>query len=346
MKIDIIESKIQNLILHKVGNKVANEELIISKEETQLDEDLSFLLSHYFLSHFKFNEKYSFYHDVELSLNETYYYVSRIFNNPNFFIEHSKNLARYLYSLSTHPKIKGGEFYIVYFNNCFLNEEKLEAIGLFKSENKDTFLEIEQKDSYFGVDSKKGININKLDKGCLIFNTPKQEGYLVSIVDNTNRLDAQYWKDDFLGIEPVKDEFHQTNEFLDITKQFLTNKIQDEFEISKTDQIDLLNRSVDYFKTHDVFDRKEFEEDLFEDDTIKESFKNFSDSYQEEKEFNIPDSFEISDNAVKKQARAFKRILKLDENFQIHIKGNRDLIEKGIDEKGRKFYKIYYKEEK
>jgi hypothetical protein len=35
----------------------------------------------------------------------------------------------------------------------------------------------------------------------------------------------------------------------------------------------------------------------------------------------------------------------LDKNFDIHVHGNRDLIEQGIDENDRIFYKIYYQEE-
>jgi hypothetical protein len=38
-------------------------------------------------------------------------------------------------------------------------------------------------------------------------------------------------------------------------------------------------------------------------------------------------------------------MFKLNKNFDIHIHGNRDLIEQDIDENGRKFYKIYYQEE-
>ena len=49
--------------------------------------------------------------------------------------------------------------------------------------------------------------------------------------------------------------------------------------------------------------------------------------------------------AVKKQARVFKSVLKLDKNFHIYIHGNRDLIEQGTDERGRKYYNIYYEEE-
>ncbi|MDR0604368.1 MAG: hypothetical protein LBG80_08720 [Bacteroidales bacterium] len=41
-------------------------------------------------------------------------------------------------------------------------------------------------------ESEKGININKLDKGCLIFNTERENGYIVAVVDNTNKgTDAQ-----------------------------------------------------------------------------------------------------------------------------------------------------------
>ena len=49
--------------------------------------------------------------------------------------------------------------------------------------------------------------------------------------------------------------------------------------------------------------------------------------------------------AVKKQARSIKSIIKLDKNFHIYVHGSRELIEQGVDEEGRKFYKIYYKEE-
>ena len=59
----------------------------------------------------------------------------------------------------------------------------------------------------------------------------------------------------------------------------------------------------------------------------------------------LADSFEISAQAVKKQARVFKNVLKLDKNFHIYIHGNREMIEQGVDENGRKYYKIYYEEE-
>ena len=55
--------------------------------------------------------------------------------------------------------------------------------------------------------------------------------------------------------------------------------------------------------------------------------------------------FDISNKAVKNQARVFKSILKLDKNFHIYIHGNKELIEKGTESDGRKYYKIYYDQE-
>jgi hypothetical protein len=76
-----------------------------------------------------------------------------------------------------------------------------------------------------------------------------------------------------------------------------------------------------------------------------ESFRQFGSRYTESHDFDIASQFDISAMAVKKQARVFKSVLKLDKNFHIYIHGNTDLIEKGIDDNGRKFYKIYYQDE-
>ncbi|RYD70349.1 MAG: nucleoid-associated protein, partial [Sphingobacteriales bacterium] len=60
----------------------------------------------------------------------------------------------------------------------------------------------------------------------------------------------------------------------------------------------------------------------------------------------IADNFEIAESAVKKQARAYKSVLKLDKNFHIYIHGNKDMIEKGYDDdKSMNFYKVYFREE-
>ena len=51
--------------------------------------------------------------------------------------------------------------------------------------------------------------------------------------------------------------------------------------------------------------------------------------------------------AVKKQATTKITTIKLDKNFDIKVKGVKDLLEQGYDEnRGMKYYKLYYEEEK
>jgi hypothetical protein len=118
-----------------------------------------------------------------------------------------------------------------------------------------------------------------------------------------------------------------------------------EFELTRAEQIDLLNRSVDYFKTNEEFNKAEFEEIVFQDKEVIDAFRNYDSNYREQNELQMDDNFGISPYAVKKQARVFKSVLKLDKNFHIYIHGDKNLIERGVDNDGRKFYKIYYEEE-
>jgi len=201
--------------------------------------------------------------------------------------------------------------------------------------------------SDYQVDYEDGISINKLDKGCLILNTHKDKGYVVAVVDNLGRgAEAQYWKDEFLKVRPSNDNYHTTQNYLDVCKQFVTSQLEQEYEVNKTDKIDFLNKTVDYFKHNQSFEEDGFLESVFQDNEVIKSFKTFKDEYSAENAVDINDAFEISNAAVKKQARVFKSVLKLDKNFHVYIHGDKSLIEKGYDAKvGKSFYKIYFDEE-
>lgn len=340
------ESELYASALHFVGNK--NEEENVSLSADLMDvrkDDLKLSLLQYFLSPFNSDEYYEFFHESELELNEVYTYVSRIFDDPEELYAQSVNLAKHLYEQSTHPKIKGGEFYTVYFKDCILDGDTMDAVGLFKSENKDTFLKVLREDGSFNLLSEQGINIKKLDKGCLIFNKEKENGYVVAVVDNTNRMmEAQYWMDDFLHVRQRKDEYANTHNFMTLAKDFVTKELPNEFEVSKADQIDLLNRSLQFFKEKETFDIEEFTEEVIEQPEVIEKFHQFKQEFEAESQIVIDDQFTISESARKKQQRTYKRIIRLDKKIQIIIDGNRENVEQGEDERG-KFYKVYYNEE-
>ena len=79
---------------------------------------------------------------------------------------------------------------------------------------------------------------------------------------------------------------------------------------------------------------------------LMESFEKYKGTFEHQNGQTIEERFDISDTAVRKNAKVFKSILKLDKNFHVYIHGSRELIEKGFDEAtGMNYYKIYFKEE-
>ncbi len=345
--IDFTNTSIQKVSVHRVGNKTDEEDLRLSKSLLDTsDLRVKDLLFKFFLTPFSNPEFYTFtFSNEDFTLNPLFNFASQIFGDSSFHLN-SIHIARHLYELSIHPQIKSGDFFVAYISSLSIDGESSDAIGLFKSENTQAFLKLDSQQDEFSIEYENGINIDKLDKGCLIINTNKDSGYKVCIIDKSNKAaEAQYWKDNFLQLKPCNDDYHHTKEFMNITKNFVTQQLTEDFVVSKADQIDLLNRSVEYFKTHDTFEKQDFETQVFQDEEIIKSFRNFDELYREQNDMEANDSFEISEQAVKKQAKVFKSVLKLDKNFHIYIHGNKDLIEQGVEKDGRKYYKIYFDKE-
>lgn len=340
-------STLQSLIVHHVGSKLNEESIRLSKSELVIDDGLEELLLTFFLSPFKSEEYFNLSGDGDGTKNQVYASVSKIFDNPETLYDESVALANRLYYQSTYPKAKGGEFYVVYLEVEVSSGEYCEVVGLFFSENKTTFLKVFPKGDNYSITSDEGVNINKIDKGCLIFNMEKDKGYLVSMIDNTIKgNDPHYWADDFLGVSPRKDDFYKTQNMLSLCKSFVADKLVEEYEVSKADQADLLNKSVKFFKSKESFDLDEFATEVIQQPEIIESFKKYKNEFQREWDLDVPDSFDISGDAVKKQARVFKSVIKLDKNFHIYVHGKRDFIIKGFDKStGMHFYQLFFEEE-
>lgn len=335
---------IQAIALHYVGNKLNQDGITFSDSLVSFDTEMKDVLMMYFLSPFKGLDFYNLTHETSLELNEVYSYVSTIFSNPDSILEQSENLAKHLYESSRHPKIKKGEFYTVYFKDCIVDGQTTDAIGIFKSENKDTFLKIYPSNSGYELASERGININRLDKGCIIFNLEKTDGYLVTALDNINRgNDAKFWMDDFLHLKPRIDSHYKTQIALSMCKQFVTNEFLNNPKYDKSKEISILNNTEEFFKEQQTFNIDKYVNSVIKDENLMTAFKNFKNTYEDNYNLDISESFEVDSRIIKKHNKIFRVIVKLDDNFDIHIHKNSELIEKGIDANGRKYYKLYYK---
>ena len=337
---------LSKIIVHKVGNKINQESLVLSQEELKLEDDMKELLQDFFLKNFKSEEQFRFYSDSYLVNNPVYSSVSEIFEDKNKFVWESENLAKHLYEITENPRVQSGELFIVYFEGEEnADGNKIDSIGMFKTENKNPFLKIFPQNETFEIEKDYGIGLSKLDKGALIYNTGKETGYAVSVIDNNKNGDIYYWFEDFLKVKQRDDEYFHTQETLAVYKDFITKQLPTEFEVSKADQADFLNKSINFFKEKEKSDFEEFTNEVLEDKNVIESFSNFKSDYENDMQVSISEDFAINEAAVKKQSRGFKSVIKLDKNFHIYVHGDRKMIETGQDEKG-KYYRLYFEEEK
>lgn len=344
--LDFSETQIKSMILHRVGNPVNEEPLDLSEHRmTVPDDELSNHLFTYFLSAFKQPEFFTFTKiDNEFAGNPTARMIAAFFNEETPFQPFSCQIAQRLYDTSTHPQIKAGDLFVVHFSNILIDDQETDAIGLFKSEIKYPFIKVDETFEDIKLQAHKGILTDKLDKGCIVFNINNENGFKICSVDKSSKNGdvAHFWSNEFLKLEPFKDEFFLTANYMNMARDFVANELPEVFQVSKPDQMDLLNKSVAYFKDKEVFVKEDFEEEVFHHEDVINSFRNFDEKYQKNHNVEFEASFEISPNAVKKQAKVFKSILKLDKNFHVYIHGNREKIEKGVEEDGRKFYKLYF----
>lgn len=337
------EAAIRKLTFQKIGNEFQKITPPFSYEYDNEEEEE--ILKKIFLKPFTASAAtYEFSHSIDLELHPLFKLSKSIFHGADFETV-SQQIHQHLKTTSKHPNIKDGDLFIVKYDDVKLNNQHYTALGIYKIENKENFIETNTSNTdEIKLDIKQGISGRKLDKACLILLT--DEPYTIFVIDNGNNgNDTDYWMNEFLSVELKNDFINYTSQFLSLTKSFITDQFTEEYQTNKTDQIDLLNRSLQYFKKHETFDKNEFEMEVLQDKNVINSFRDFDKEYRTYNAIDLEDKFEISPQAVKKQARIFKSVLKLDRNFHIYIHGNTDMIQQGTDEDGRKFYKIFYQEE-
>lgn len=337
------------LIIHEIGNKLRDEKCFLSADIQTIDEDLEKILLNYFLKSFiNENQEYKFKHSSNINLNEVYSYSQEIFHsfNQDTFIQTSQKVAKHLYENSTHPKINKGELVIVKFSNILIDNEKVDCIGIFKSEKKDAFLKVLKEEKNIKFKDDNGINISKIEKGCLVFNKNEKTGFVLLNIDNNQITD--YWLNKFLNIELICNSGYKTQEIIDICKNFSKDVLSKRYD--RDIEFSFTNDYINYFEDNTIFDKEELSNNIFKNDTIKEEFFNYYEQNKSSYNFNIDECFELSQEEIQKEKKKIKNIIKLDTKLELKVlldkeNGTKN-IEKGYDEEREMFYyKIYFNEE-
>ena len=93
-------------------------------------------------------------------------------------------IAKHLFDAAENPRVQGGELFIIYFEDEREGTEKVDKIGIFKMEKRESFLKISPQEDSFVIEKDQGISLSKIDKAALIYNNDKETGYILSVVDN------------------------------------------------------------------------------------------------------------------------------------------------------------------
>lgn len=344
--INLFNTRIEHLALHRVGNKNKGELLYTSTSTTPLDDELHSLMKEFFLKPFRSKEEayYSFFHEQDLEFHELFAFAKAIFNTPASLLDNSKQIAKHLYEQSVHPHIRSGELYVCYLENVMVDNNKTNAIGIFKSELKQDFLQFEEEEMDLRMVLQQGVNLNKLDKGAIIFNVQEEAGYKILSVDS-NRYDAKYWLEDFLGVDVFEDENFFTKKYLKFCQDFAKDVVLPAED--KKEEVMFMNRSVNYFAKNDDFEETAFLNATLDNPDLIPEFKNYK--VEKGPKYSIEDvsEFPISNSAVSAARKSIKNVINLDTHVQIKMdftnpESAEKYIEKGWDEERQMYYYLVY----
>jgi hypothetical protein len=342
MTIDFSSVQMHELAVHRAGYTAQGGALLISETTHSLsDEWLNQVLLSFFLKPFNEAEQYQ----LEETENVLFTVLLNHFKATTKFYESSLNMATHLHECSKNGLIKNGEVYISSFKQFPFNDRAYEAVGIFHAAQKEPFIKVANTTNNINIIIEEGIDIKKPEKGFIAINMP--EGILCLVFEaGVKKEENSFWKKQFLQVTPIANSYHHTKEALGMCKLFISNEISEQFETDKADEAGMLQRSMEYFKTHNSFEFQDFGKEVLHHPELIESFTQYKQQYEVAKQVQIEDSFDINPVAVQQQQRFFKSILKLDKNFHVYIHGRRDLIEKGFDQqKGKHFYKLYFDQE-
>ncbi|MFJ8063951.1 nucleoid-associated protein [Psychrobacillus sp. NPDC096426] len=332
--LEVSESKLAQYVVHNVSDTLVLGEEAFSQPEVLLEAAFTQLA----FNKMDLEQQYEFFHETNIGLNEMYTYVTSIFDNNNSFLEQSKHIATHLHSVSGHPNIKSGDLFIGLFENCLMSNEVKKVIAIVKIEEKEMFLDVKNEQNKMIVNGVDGINVKKLNNMAIVVDMGADQAPAV-FIKTKKKEDVIYWQERFLKIKVVDEQYHKTNLALTECKKYILK----EESFTNTEKLGFLNKTLDYFRTEEEFQVHEFIDTVFEK----------ADPVQKEVIINSVKPYEtvISESAIEKVEKTYKRKIKLDSNIEIQVNVRDieqvdDLIEVGYDETtNRKFYKIYFQEE-
>ncbi len=341
-------ASIKSMVIHKIGNQTIGTDIEYSKVAINIEDEA---VSATFLNScldvfkepifYKFNDD-SLATDGNIVMNE----CENVFNGESEMYEASIHITRQLYNKSVKSNIKQSYFALLHILDLMVDDELVDGILMCKFEIQEAVYTFENIEDVINMTETYGYIPSRLDKISLVLNTNAEDGYKLLNIDKTNfGGDAKYWKDEFLNIGLIGSDYTYTTDYMKVTGNFLKARKPLEEILEKGAEMDVLGRSADYFKKNKSFDEREYKNEVFQNPQLIEAFDDYKTNWMEKSRRPMAETFDLDTIAMKKNESIFKSVIKLDKNFHIYVHGDRNKIQKGIDEEGKKYYVLYYNEE-
>lgn len=337
---DYKEAYIEKMICHRFS--LDKQRILINHKDMDMGTlDQSFLKDFFVKPFSREKVQYSFVHSIDLKYNIVYNTVLDIFQGGDF-VDKSISIFKYLDSVSTLPTIKDGDIFIVKIEDILYGDTYCEAVGIFKIETRNDFIETTV-DSYgnMNVSVKSGYTAQKIDKACLIvFTEDMPVGFIID-----KAKDSKFWRHDFLGMETKTTSYSQSKFLVGVMENFVKDKLSKEANVSKSDQVNLVNHYTELISKSEYLDIEDLEAKVFQDKKILNMFEDYRKIYEERENFNLEANMVVDKSALNVPRKLRK--IRLDDTVELCLMKTGNFIERGYDEnRGRSYYKIFFSKEK
>lgn len=334
------EAYIDKMICHRFS--LDKQKCLVNHKDMDMEKLNQTFLKEFFVKPFNREKvQFAFVHSVDLKYNIVYNTVVDIFQGGDF-VENSISIFKYLNSVSTLPAIKDGDIFIVKIEDVLDGDAYCEAVGIFKIETKNEFIETTVDASgNMIVSVKTGYTSQKIDKACLIvFTEDMPVGFIID-----KDKDSKFWRQDFLGMATKVTSYSQSKALLGLMENFVKDRLTKESAISKSAQVDIVNKYTELVSTSENLSVEMLQTKVFQDNEILSMFEEYRKIYEERENINLEAHFEVDKSALNVPRKLRK--IKLDDTVELYLMKTGNFIERGFDEKkGRSYYKIYFTKEK
>lgn len=314
--LDISSARVMRCVVHRVGNRLREEGCELSQQEVHGTAELhGTLLRHYLTPLVRAGEAFELYHESDIALNAVRQFSSRIFSESNDFIPLTQNIAKQLYAASVHSSIAAGEFITILFCDVRINDKPHLALGLYKIEQRETFLDVEQKDDSLNLVELSGIPVSNIQKGALIIGDSFE-----MFVKESSGQQTKYWAESFLKARPKQTEKSTAKLAAQFVKQ-VCSRIDVEAGLS------LRRDLVDVFSANETLSFRDVEE-VSEKYLDKDEVSRLTHQLADQSGFASLASSAIDSATLTRQARNVLRQYPLGEGIGISISNPKARLDK------------------